>query len=400
MRPRIVFVDHIARLSGGEIALLRLLPALAVHVDIHVILGEDGPLRARLEELGLEAEVLALDPRTRDARRATVRPARLDIRTLGPLPGYVRRLARRLRALDADIVHTNSLKAALYGGAAGRLARVPVVWHVRDRIAPDYLPPSAVRLVKLAALVLPTAVVANSRATLDTLPHLARGGVLHNPVVPDAVAPQLSRRAPGVRPLTIGIVGRLAPWKGQTLFLEAFASAFRGTEVRARVVGSALFGEDAYARELERAAERLGIARQVEFRGFREDVWQELAQLDVLVHASALPEPFGQVVLEGMAAGLAVVASAEGGPAELIADEAEGLLTPAGDVAALADALLRLHDDAGLRERLGAAALLRSREFTPERTAGQLLDVYSSILGAHRVSPAAVGGSGPPPPRL
>jgi glycosyltransferase involved in cell wall biosynthesis len=384
-KPRVVFVGHIARLSGGEIALLRLLPALAPHVDVHVVLGEDGPLRERLEDIGIPTEVLPLNSRLRDVRKETVKPGRMDPRALLPLPAYTLRLARRLRVLDADLVHTNTLKAALYGGLAGRLARVPVVWHIRDRVAPDYLPSSAVHLVRTAAQVLPTALVANSRATLDTLPRVARGSVLYNPVVPDAVAPRSSRPAREDRPLTVGMVGRLAPWKGQAVFLEAFASAFRGEDVLARVVGGALFGEDAYADSLGQLAEHLEIAEQVEFRGFREDIWAELSALDVLVHSSVTPEPFGQVVLEGMAAGLPVVASSGGGPSELISDCVDGLLTPPGDVAALAAALRRLRDDPDLRERLGAAAAERSREFTPQRTAEQLLDVYRSILGEERV---------------
>src|SRR5919197_2741461 len=140
-RLRVVFVDHVARLSGGEIALLRLLPALASSVDPHVVLGEDGPLVDRLREAGIETEVMPLAPRLRDVRRDTVRVGRLDPRAVAYLPGVVVRLSRRTRALEADVVHTNSLKAALYGGLAARLPRVPAVWHIRDRIADDYPPP-------------------------------------------------------------------------------------------------------------------------------------------------------------------------------------------------------------------------------------------------------------------
>ncbi len=380
-KARIVFVDHVARLSGGEIALLRLLPTLSQHVDTHVVLGEDGPLRERLEQLGIETEVLEIDTRLRDVRKATVRPGAIEVRALLPLPGYMLRLARRLRVLEADLLHTNTLKAALYGGGAGRLARVPVVWHVRDRIAPDYLPKSAVHLVRTAAHILPTAIVANSLATLETLPPITRSSVLYNPIIPDSVIPAVLRSTRSERPMTVGIVGRLAPWKGQHVFLEAFAAAFCGENVRARVVGSALFGEDAYAHSLEQQAKRLGIADQVDFRGFREDIWHELMEIDVLVHASISPEPFGQAVLEGMAAGLPVVASAAGGPAELLTDGVDGLLTPPGDVTALAGVLRRLSADRSLRERLGAAATERSREFTPERSTKQLLQVYRGILG-------------------
>lgn len=386
-RLRVVFVDHVARLSGGEIALLRLLPALAAHVDVHMVLGEDGPLVSRLEEAGIETEVMPLAPRVRDLRKDSVRPERLDPLALARLVPYVVRLSRRIRALEADIVHTNSLKAAFYGGLAGRLARVPVVWHVRDRIAPDYLPRSAVRLVHLASHWLPTAVVANSRTTLETLPGLRHGHVLYNPVVPDAVQPPpgpVRSASSAAEMTTVGILGRLAPWKGQHVFLDGFALAFRGTGVRGRVIGAPLFDEEAYADSLRAQAESLGISDQIEFRGFRDDIWAELADLDVLVHCSVIPEPFGQVVLEGMAAGVPVIATAGGGPAELITSGLNGVLTGPGDAEELADALRSLASDRGLRFALADAARVRSRAFVPERTAEHLLAVYSEVVPSFR----------------
>jgi glycosyltransferase involved in cell wall biosynthesis len=379
--PRVVFVDHVARLSGGEIALLRLLPALSSHVDVRVILGEEGPLVGHLRDLGVETEVMPLPERVREVRKEAVRLDRLDPIALAYLPNYVHRLSRRLRALDADLVHTNSLKSALYGGVAGRLAGVPVVWHVRDRIASDYLPGGAVWLVRAASRVLPAAVVANSKATLATLPASTNGQVIHSAVVQDSV-----RRQAGTGPLprreveVVGIVGRLAPWKGQHVFLEAFAKAFRGTNVRGYVIGSVMFGEDSYGESLRRQAAQLGISDQVEFRGFREDVEAELSELDVLVHCSVTPEPFGQAVLEGMAAGLPVIASGAGGPAELITNGVDGILTTPSNIDELAAALRQLCDDPQLRARLGEAARQRSLDFTPERTASQLLEVYRKVL--------------------
>lgn len=382
-RPyRVVFLDHVARLSGGEIALIRLLAALEGAVDAHVILAEDGPLAGRLEEIGATVEVLPLDSAVRDLRRGEMTPSGSGSAALPSTARYVWRLTRRLRALQPDLVHSNSLKAALYGGLAGRLARVPVLWHVRDRIAVDYLPPSAVRLVHAAAWALPRGIVTNSAATLETLPRMRKAQVLYNPVVPDIIPRQRTNTDTASAGLRVGVVGRLASWKGQHVFLEAFAEAFPDGDTVARIIGSPLFGEETYAEQLRGLAERFGIAERVEWRGFREDVFAELAELDLLVHCSTTPEPFGQVVVEGMAAGLPVIASAAGGPAEIIQDGVDGMLVPPSDVDALARQLTRLAADPGLRRRLGDSARLSSRRFSPEAARARVLAVYGQLLGA------------------
>jgi glycosyltransferase involved in cell wall biosynthesis len=370
---RVVYVGHTAKLSGGELALLRLLPEL--DVEAHVILAEDGPLVARLQAAGVSVEVMPLAAQARTVKRG-LGPAAVLL--AGPATAlYALRLARRLRRLRPDLVHTNTLKAALYGGVAGRLARVPVVWHVRDRIAGDYLSPLAARAVHLAVRRLPTAVIANSASTLATLGELrAPSCVISSPV--GRPAP----RAPHDGVLRVGMVGRIAPWKGQHVFLEAFASAFGEGDETGRIIGAPLFGpdEEHYLGRLREQAEQLGLGSRVELTGFRDDIAAELAQLDVLVHASVVAEPFGQVVVEGMAAGVAVVAAAAGGPAELIEDGVDGLLYAPGDVPALAEALRRLAADPRLRSRLGAAARERARVFEPDRIAAQVQALYAALV--------------------
>lgn len=386
-RPlRVAYVGHTAALSGGELALARSLPSLG-GVDPIVVLAEDGPLVERLRREGVTVEVLQMASAARGVRRDRVRPGRLPVATVAGSVGYTWRLWRRLRVLRPDIVHTNTLKAALYGGVAGRLARVPVVWHVRDRIAPDYLPTPAVRLIRIAARVLPTAVIVNSASTLATLwPLGRRSSRIYDAVVPSSVAGNAAAVPPlrGQLPFTVGLVGRLAPWKGQDVFLRAFASAFPNGEVRARIVGAAMFGEDDWARRVEALAVELKIADRVDLVGFVEDMSAEYARIDVLVHASTIPEPFGQVVVEGMAAGLPVAAPDAGGPAEVITDNVDGLLYPVGDVEALAGHMRRLVDDDELRCRLGAAGRGRAEDFTPEKTAAQIMDVYQEVLRGRR----------------
>jgi glycosyltransferase involved in cell wall biosynthesis len=385
MTFRIVYLDHVARLSGGEIALARALSALGDRIDAHVILGEDGPLVERLQQAGASVEVMPMPTVAREVRKDHVRPGRLGPGVLWASLRYMWALRRRLGELQPDLVHTNSLKAALYGGVAGRLAGIPVIWHIRDRIAPDYLPKPAVAMMRLASRVLPTAVIANSQATLGTLREARRGVVVTNTVVYDPIRAVTPRSLTDETPFRVGTVGRLAAWKGQSVFLEAFARAFPDGDTEAWIVGQAMFGEDQrYADTLLDRAKQLGIAERVVFRGFRENVWDELAQFHLLVHCSVIPEPFGQVVVEGMAAGVPVIAANAGGPAEIITDSVNGILTAPGDVAALAAAMLRVHDDSFLRRNLVSGGLTRADHYSPEHTAESLITVYESVVAGRQ----------------
>lgn len=380
-KPRVVFLDHTAQLSGAEVTLSRLLPALE-QVDAHVILATDGPLVTRLAQSGCSTEVLAMAEGSRSLRRAAVSLRRPPWRSALATTAHVVRLARRLRRLRPDVVHTNSLKSALYGGLAGRLAGIPVVWQVHDRVAEDYLPRLAVRIVRAAASRVPAHIIVNSEATAATLPS-RRPVTVIPPVIP--AFPRRSRPPDlGNGELRIGMVGRLAAWKGQDLFLRAFAAAFPDGGATAVVVGAALYGEDDLEPALRTLAADLGIADRVELLGHRDDAEDVMAGLDILVHASLLPEPFGMVVAEGMALGLPVVAADAGGPAEIIESGVDGLLYPMADAGALTDALLRLAADGGLRRRLGAAGRVRSVAFGPDVVAPAVQAVYTSVLSARR----------------
>ena len=379
---RVVYLGHVAQLSGGEIALMRLLEALE-DVEAHVILAEDGPLVARLLADGVSVEVLAMAERTRNLRKNRVGLGLLPLSALVDTATYALRLARRLRALKPDLVHTNTLKAGIYGSIAGRLAGVLVVWHVRDRIASDYLPRPAVPLVRALIATLPRGVIANSeatRATLRSTPDVTRVvySIVHDPVMRPS-APD-SRTRPD--PFVVGMIGRLAPWKGQHVFLEAFAQAFAGGSEVALVVGEAMFGseEESYAAELRELAQRLGIADRVEFRGFRENVWEELQNMSVCVHASIVPEPFGQVIVEAMLSGVPVIAAEGGGPSEIVTSGEDGLLYPAGDVGALAGALRTLREDPVLATLLATNARRRAARFSSRESEAALMAVYRSVL--------------------
>jgi glycosyltransferase involved in cell wall biosynthesis len=389
-RPiRVLYLDHTAQLSGGELALARLLGALdPTRVQPVVVLAEEGPLCERLAQESVETHVIPLGAAIREVRKDSLGLGGLlsQSKSLGSMLGYSRRISRFAREREIDLIYTNSLKADLYGSMAGRLARLPVIWHVHDRIERDYLPGPAVSLLRYLARHLPAYVVANSAATLRTLR-------LGNAKAASVVAPGLSaadvERSTAGRHANaiprIGIVGRIAPWKGQDLFLRAAAEILeRGIDARFLVVGAPMFGREnlLFEQQLRNFVDGNGIAEYVEFTGFT-DVPPLLRTLDVLVHASTIPEPFGQVIVEGMAAELPVIAADGGGVREIIDSGRTGILVPMGDAAALAAAIADLLAHPGRARQMAVAGRRHVLEhFTAARSARLSEALYEQVLRA------------------
>jgi glycosyltransferase involved in cell wall biosynthesis len=380
----ILFFDHTAAWGGGEVALFHLVTNLdRARFTPIVVLGEDGPLADRLREAGVFVHVQALAASVGQTRKGTLGlRGWFRVRAIFSALSYCWKLRGLIRRLSPALVFTNSLKADLLGGIAARLAGVKVIWSVQDRIANDYLPKAMVRFFRAAARLIPHAVVANSRATLETLrlpPRWqgTRAHVVHCGVV---FPPQPVGRTPA-NVLSVGIIGRLAPWKGQEVFLRSVRRLVAEfPAVRFQIVGAALFGETEFAAGLRRLAVDLGVEQNVEFLGFRHDIPEVLRGLDVVVHASTSPEPFGLVIAEAMAAGKAVIASRGGGVPEIVVDGVTGLLVPMGDEAALARAIAYLLRDESLRTHLAAEARkYAGTALTVQRQAAQTMEVLASL---------------------
>ena len=391
-RPlRVLHFDHTARWSGGEIALLRMVEAMDPGlVDSTVLLAEDGPLRTALESGGTKVLVEPLAAEVRNARKESIDARSTGrVRAIGVVFSYVLRVARIARSLRADVIHTNSLKADLIGGFAGRLAGIPVVWHVHDHIEEPYLPRFAVVAFRLLVRILPRHVVGVSSSVLERI--FPGGGdrgwrcgtVVHGGIDPEGGG-SWPEAAPAPRhgnPPVIGIVGRLARWKGQHVFLEAARLLReRGIDARFVIVGTALFGEDDYAAELRRFVESSDLGAIVEFAGFSDRIPETLRTFDVCVHASISPEPFGQVVIEAMAAGVPVVAADAGGVKEIVEDGVSGLLVPPGDASALADAIAGLLSDRDRSDAIAGAGYARmASTFTAANTARKMERVLTHV---------------------
>jgi len=388
----VLYLDHTAKWSGGEIALLRTLEAIDRNrVTPVVALAGDGPFAERLREATIETHILPLAESMREVRKGSLGGTALftKLGAAAGFAGYASTIARFARKRGVALLHCNSLKADIYGALAGKIARLPVLWHIRDHIVPSYLPNAAVKGVRTLAKWWPDFVVANSESTLQTV---FPEGTHKKPAraVYDGLSERelLSPEPPTTdrwkqTPPRVGIVGRLVEWKGQHIFLEAAKRVLAsGIKAQFVLIGGALFGETDYEAKLKEMATPLG--NRVEFLGFRNDVPDLLRGLDIMVHASISPEPFGQVVIEAMAEGVPVIGSDGGGVREIITHGNDGLLSPMGDAEALAKTLLGLLQNPAQANQLarGGYATVRQR-FTATNNARQIEEVYTQML-THR----------------
>ena len=336
---------------------------------------------ARAETPGLEPHfALCFDGRLADELRAAGAPPHL----LGPVrlrrPWTVLRARRALRRTVARVqpqvvvCHASWTHGLL--GPAARVAGVPLVFWLHDAAS------GRGWADRLARRVRPALAVCTSRYASTTLPRLWPGmeaRVVYPPVPApregDAVRAEV--RAELDTPegdVVIVQASRMEPWKGHRLHLEALETLHQVGGWTCWLAGGARRPhERRHLAAMRELAERLGIAHRVRFLGERDDVPRLMAAADVLCQPNLGPEPFGIAFVEGMHAGLPVVATALGGVREVV-DPTCGVLVPPDDARALGEALRELVVDARLRQRLGEAGRARAGALCDPRRQAQALE--------------------------
>ncbi|HUA36461.1 MAG TPA: glycosyltransferase [Candidatus Binataceae bacterium] len=399
---KILFLNPGAELGGAERSLLFLIESLRSarpHWPVELIAGAHGPLLERARCLGATASVCEFPPslaRLGDSgSRAQASPMLAMAGGIGraalPSLAYLYGLRRAIERAAPDVIHSNGFKMHIMAAYA-RMPGCRLVWHVRDFVSAR---PAMSRLMRAhsnrAALA-----IANSASIADDLRSVCGDGLriatVHNAVDleryrPDGIAADLDALAamPAAAPkvVKIGMVATMARWKGQPVFLRAIKEVAKFVPLRAYVVGGPIYQRDASQfslSELKRLAADLGISEIVGFTGQVVDTAQVMRALDIVVHASVEPEPFGLVVAEAMACGRATVVAGAGGVMEIVTPGADALVHRPGDAADLANTIVRLALDSDLARRLGAAARLAAeRRFSRDRMTAQILPLYERL---------------------
>jgi len=363
-RPRLLYVVTLAEVGGAQSYVRDLLPAAAEHFDVALAAHGDGPLRTAAERLGIPFVPL--------------RFVRRPVSPLYDLLGLFE-LILLFRRFRPAVVHLNSSKV----GILGRLAAVAAGVRTRVFTAHGWAFDATHGRASTLYLWADRAVRPLASMIICVSEHGRREGlaarvctVEHSTVIANAVelGDQPRRESPASSTVDIVSVGRLAEPKDFSTLLRALARLEPGT-ARLRILGDGPL-RDSLMTEID----ELDLASVVELAGEVSDVRDQLSRADIFVLSSA-SEGMPISVLEAMAAGLPVVASAVDGMDELVADGETGFLVAPGRPEAFADGLQRLIDDPALRAALGDAGRRRAEaRFSLPRWQKDHLDLYTTLL--------------------
>lgn len=408
---RILYLDPSATMGGAERCLLELIRSLPrERYEAHVILPESGPFAAAARAAGANVSVEPWPwPLSWVGRRGRLLAVLLlPVAALRAIPVMLR-LSRYVRSHRIDLLHSNGTKAHFLGCGLALLTGKPLVWHLRDVMAPGPLA-TALRVVGGR---IPRRVIANSAAMERSVwpdgpsPRVVRisDGIDPSEFTPGPPDPAL-RKELGIAPdrFVVGIAGALAPYKGHLYLIEAMPRILEHVdEALLLIVGDVIhgtMGHGSYRSELEAKVAALGLGDRILFAGWRADVTPFYRIMDVVILGSVLPESFGRILVEAMACERPVIATDIGASPEILSGTDCGILVPPRDVAAMADAVIALHRDASRRQRMGRLGRARVAESFPlERNVAGITALYEEILSdLRRAAGSSLGHAASPSP--
>jgi len=387
---RILFVDHVSRiLGGGEINLVELLSAA----------GQTGrwtvacacPQESRLSQALKEIRVQQWDygfAESLNTLRVVGRRFSLlrSLRGLAALCAARRRLEKVIADFRPEAVVSCTNKDHFCAVSACATASVRSVWWVNDIISADFFPRSVRLMFCWRARRASHLITVSNFARQALVSQGLRGELvttIHNGIPLDRY--QRGQRGflrrqfglPNDEPL-IGILGRYTPWKGQELFLRvAHAWTRENSSGHFVLIGNAFNEEEKYESSLRQFVTEHRLGKRVHFVPFQSNVAAALSDLEVLIHASLRPEPFGRVIIEAMALGVPVIAARAGGVPEIIADGVDGLLANPGDTSDYVIKLRELFASKDLAGKLSRAA----RETVQKRFTLEVVeDAFERVL--------------------
>lgn len=361
-RPVLAISNHGTFIGGGEHSFLDLISRLPGAWPVVAASPSEGVLAEKTRERGIPTVIAPLPP-------------------MGPghllqMAGSIGRLREICKTGQVRLIYANGSRAAFYGGVVGRLSSIPVIWHCRVITADPWLDFLLLRLVDR--------IVVNSGATGSRFPLSFQNKI---DVVYNGFDLEWLGESSAAKPAliedgwkTILVIARASRWKRHDLILAAFEAIAQAEQSAHLIcVGAKDHSEPAWWDHLQEKTGRSPFASRIHWVGAVDDVrpWYSAASLMVLPSDN---EPFGRVVVEALASGVAVVATRSGGIPEIITHMQNGMLVPENDAAALAAAVLKILHDPSLQERLAEAGRERAKRFRMDSHIHEMVTLFTDAV--------------------
>ncbi len=365
MKPQVLLLLTSSGLGGAEQVVLDFLTRSPDEMPrFHVVLPDQGPLVEQLDRRGITHTILPLGHHLKQWGQRQTLPLWTRLKALGDLGSYLRALHRLIKIRQPDVVYTHGIKAELVSTLLAPFIPCSIVWHLHVFAPRSRMLRFWYRLwttfKKIHAMANSQAVGQSYQSWFNAPIPIAYAAIdpqRYHPMERGQALADLSLdHAIGPHDLVVGMVTILAPWKGCTLFLEALKIlAPDYPNLRAIICGGSIYttqGHQHYGEALQVMAREAPLQGRIFFVPFQTQVAPAYGAMDIVVHASLEPEPFGRVVSEARLCNRPIVASAGGGVLEQVIDGETGLLFPMGDADTLAKAIKKLLDDASFRQSL------------------------------------------------
>jgi glycosyltransferase involved in cell wall biosynthesis len=293
-------------------------------------------------------------------------------------------ISHQIKKIKPDIIHVNNHLDQWASILSAKLSGISCITHQRDFASPS-------RLLRFSARC-SDRIISISDSIKEQLTSI---GIENNKITTVYNSTDVSSDASycpnksvltsmGIkeRP-TCGVFGRITNWKGQHVFIKAIAKVrYEIPNICGIIVGSPPDGAENYLDELKNLVKTLSLHQHIIFTGYQSNLYKLYSEVDVVAHTSIRPEPFGRTIIEAMSAGKPVIATAMGGPLEIIEDGLDGLLIEPDNAAILAEKIVILLKDKTKKINIGINAQKKIKEkFCIEKQANIMEKIYLEIIG-------------------
>lgn len=288
---------------------------------------------------------------------------------------------------NVELIHPNT---GFHSGGitVARILRIPCLVHFRGMFTEKKVSKSMLKLMNRTTHMIGVSLAVSKGVCEAGMPP-DKITTIYDPIDMAAFDKYRSQRAEfrnyiGLKEtdVAVGIFGRVILWKGQLEFVYSILGALKeNPNIKAVIVGDESDGAPDYFNRIKDVINSSGYSEKFILTGYREDVEGFYIAMDIIVHASIEPEPFGMVVPEGMAAEKPVIAADAGGPTEIVSPGIDGFLVPPGNIDKMAAAIVELANDPDKRKIMGANGYNKAKnQFTISCIASQVEKVYQDIL--------------------